>query len=343
MRGGHRDGRCRGVALVFVLWVLTLLSVIVAEFCVTTRGEMAIAWNFKEETVAYYLAEAGVEMSILQLLRASLVPQRLRTPEELEREAEEGIALWRVNTEIPPIPFGDGEFRVFLGNESGKVNLNTADERLLMAMLGGFELGEAQKALIVDSIQDWRDEDDLHRQNGAEDAYYRGLKPPYGCKNGDFDTVEELLLVRGVTPELFWKGLRDIVTVYGGPVKMPKGMRRRVGTGTEGININAASPRLLRGFPFMTDAFVDAVVDYRRTRDIKSQQELAMIIGDEASKALAPFIGFTLSPYYTIASVGRGGEGRVERGVEALVQIDGRTQPPYRILQWTDALMQAER
>ena len=51
---------------------------------------------------------------------------------------------------------------------------------------------------------DWRDPDDFYRLNGAENDYYHSLSEPYECKNGDLDTIEELLLVRGVTTELYY-------------------------------------------------------------------------------------------------------------------------------------------
>ena len=64
----------------------------------------------------------------------------------------------------------------------------------------------ADRDTVIDSILDWRDSNRDHRLNGAEEDYYRGLDPPYSCKDGPFDVVEELLLVRGVTPELFAGG-----------------------------------------------------------------------------------------------------------------------------------------
>ena len=99
-------------------------------------------------------------------------------------------------------------------NESGKVNLNRASEPLLKMMLNNFEIEDADKNIIVDSIMDWRDKDNLHRLNGAEDDYYLSLPQPYKCKNGDFTSIDELLLVRGVTPEIFYGGLKDMVSVY---------------------------------------------------------------------------------------------------------------------------------
>jgi hypothetical protein len=57
---------------------------------------------------------------------------------------------------------------------------------------------------VADAILDWLDPDDEPRELGAEVDYYSGLTPPYGAKNGPVDTVEELLLVRGVTPQLLF-------------------------------------------------------------------------------------------------------------------------------------------
>jgi general secretion pathway protein K len=84
---------------------------------------------------------------------------------------------------------------------------------------------------ILDSILDWKDRDHEHRMNGAEDDYYNSLPDPYDCKDGNFDTIEELLLIKGITPELFYGsgaldkpqgalsgisalGLKDLLTTY---------------------------------------------------------------------------------------------------------------------------------
>src|SRR5207248_10535869 len=48
----------------------------------------------------------------------------------------------------------------------------------------------------------WLDPDDDPRASGAESSYYSGLNPPYKCKNGPLDSLEELLFVSGVTPQL---------------------------------------------------------------------------------------------------------------------------------------------
>jgi len=79
--------------------------------------------------------------------------------------------------------------------------------------------GETAVSTIVDSVVDWVDRDDEEGVNGAETRFYLDRDPPYPAKNGDFDSIEELLQIRGITPELYYgvegvPGLKDIFTPY---------------------------------------------------------------------------------------------------------------------------------
>jgi type II secretory pathway component PulK len=81
---------------------------------------------------------------------------------------------------------------------SGAMGDMTNPARSLLMALPGMD------AAVADAILDWIDEDDEAREYGAESAYYSTLEPPYAPKNGPLDTVEELLRVRGVTPEMLF-------------------------------------------------------------------------------------------------------------------------------------------
>ena len=99
---------------------------------------------------------------------------------------------------------GTGAFRVRLVDESGKININRVNDETLRRIFTNLGLDEARRDILVDSIMDWRDADDLHRTNGAENDYYASLSPPYSAKNGPLDSVEDLLWIKGMTPELFF-------------------------------------------------------------------------------------------------------------------------------------------
>ncbi|HOO89325.1 MAG TPA: type II secretion system protein GspK [Syntrophales bacterium] len=324
-------GNEEGIALFLVLWVLALLTVIVGEFCYTMRTEANITRNFKEETEAYYIAEAGLNRAIVELIRNERIPQKVQTSESEEEEVEERL---RVNTDIPPVSFGGGQFKVHVASESGKINLNTANNALLKMILSGFGLEDENRDVIVDSILDWRDKDQFHRVNGAEDDYYRSLSEPYECRDGDFQSVEELLLVRGVTPELFYGGLEKIVTVYGEESTPKSKTKKKTAEGK--ININAADYHMLISLPGMTEDLVRAIIDYRKVSDFKKMSEVIEIVGPEVYKSIKSYITMDTIPYFTITSVGTTGDGKTRRGVEAFVKIDVKAKKGYRVIRWLD-------
>ena len=339
--------REKGIALFLVLWVLTLLSVIVGEFCFAMRTEVNITRNFKGETEAYYIALAGLNRAIGELIKNEVMPPQTSSPkivgEEEEPEDEEDEERWRVNTDIPAVSYGDGQYEVRIGNERGKININGANEALLKMMLNGFDLEEQEKSIIVDSILDWRDKNNLHRLNGAEDDYYQSLPEPYECKDGDFDSVEELLMVRGVTPEIFYGGLRDIVTVFKpskGGTRVGKGLR--TAKSDEGkININAAPSKVLIALPSMTEDLAQEIIDHRKQSDFKSLTEVSSLVGGNVYNVISPYITLETGPYYSIMSVGKLADSRIQEGVEALVEIDQKLKKKYRVIQWRD-IMNAE-
>lgn len=324
----------RGIALFLVLWVMALLTVIAGEFCYFVRTEANITRNFKEETQTYYIAMSGLSFAIGELVVNELVPRQVKAPDG--KEEQEDIR-WRINTDIPAIPFGDGQFKVERENESGKVNLNRAGAPLLKMMLSNFEIDDANKNIIVDSIMDWRDKDSLHRLNGAEDDYYLSLPQPYKSKNGDFTSIEELLLVRGVTPGVFYGGLKDMVAVY---QDKETGLDNRIIAkfDFDKININAASPRMLRALPRMTEDVVQAIIKYREKKDFRSLTDLSLLVGSDIYAGISPYITLTLSPYYTIKSVGMLKDSQTREGVQAVVKIDRRLTKGYEVIQWIDGL-----
>ena len=175
---------------------------------------------------------------------------------------------------------------------------------------------------------DWRDSDDLHRLNGAENKYYQLLPNPYACKNAAFDSVEELLLVRGMRPELFDEKLKTIVTI------IPESHGTR--TASAQININAAPRRLLEALPQITSQQVQNLIDYRAYRDFISIEEVRDLIGGQTFSAISPYITLSLSPYYTIRAEGRVTGGAVRQIIQAMVKIDEELPAGYQFFNWQD-------
>ncbi|QDT29818.1 General secretion pathway protein K [Gimesia panareensis] len=107
--------------------------------------------------------------------------------------------------------------RFGLSNESGKLNLNILateeeDELELELETEDVTLTAVDRLMyipnmteeIASAILDWIDEDDDPRAYGAESDYYSTLESPYYAKNAPLESLDELLLVRDVTPELLY-------------------------------------------------------------------------------------------------------------------------------------------
>ncbi len=135
----------RGVALLMVLWVLTLLMVLVAEFALSVRTEARTAVFYQEGTQGYYLARAGVFRALLELQRT-----RQRDQAGLPAGAEE--IPFRPNLEPREFQFPGGTCEVRAGDEAGKVNLNQATDAVLRNLLGAIGLAGAERDAVADAI-----------------------------------------------------------------------------------------------------------------------------------------------------------------------------------------------
>jgi len=185
----------KGVALVLVLWVLTLLTIMAGSFTLGMRRETSIIANLRDKAQAIAIAEAGITFAQLNLL----------TVNKEQR--------WRASGHIYPVRFNEADIRIKIQSESGKIDINKANEKLLTGMMAQTDADAIQQQSIVNAIIDWRDKDDLIRINGAEKATYEAADLPYQPRNKPFQTTEELRLVFGVTAEIF-EQLKTMITVY---------------------------------------------------------------------------------------------------------------------------------
>ncbi len=99
---------------------------------------------------------------------------------------------------------GDGTVSLKIIDLERKVNINTANAAVLQQALTVMGVNPDDISVVSDSIQDWRSPAAGPRVAGAESDYYQSLTPPYYAKNAPIDDLSELLLVKGVTPEMYF-------------------------------------------------------------------------------------------------------------------------------------------
>ena len=232
----------RGVALVIVLWALTVIAVISANFTTANRDGLFLARNTVERAKAEALADAGIYRAVLAIVNQEAEPESgdgtasadqdgglagsmqsvranaaaLPDPDaEAEQFGEFGPPTWRTNGKIYQWPVGDATVLISIQDEAGKIDLNAATEDLLQQLFAAVGLAEAEAATLVDRLIDYRDSDQDRRPSGAEDIDYQSADVGYGAKDRPFERTDELRRVLGVTPEIFAQ-IAPLVTVHSG-------------------------------------------------------------------------------------------------------------------------------
>jgi general secretion pathway protein K len=180
-----------------VLWVLALLTLLLASFALVTRTESLQSRHLFDSTRARYAAEAGINQAAWSL---SLPDPVLR---------------WLPDGREYRVEFEEADISIRITDESGLIDLNAAEPPTLTNLFIGVGVDPIAAAALADAILDWRDGDDLKLLNGAEDADYRAEGYPYGAKDAPFDLVGELEQVMGMTPELY-RQVAPALTVYSG-------------------------------------------------------------------------------------------------------------------------------
>ncbi|MDG2305471.1 MAG: type II secretion system protein GspK [Candidatus Binatia bacterium] len=242
----------RGFALLIVLWIFIVLIAVGAEFSAAMRQDVTATMNFAGETQSYYLATAAANRTFYRALIA-----RDEASIDIPLEEQEEEPLIRVDGQWHRQELWGAPVWVRISDESGKIPVNLVTDGLLRQILGHLGLDAEQADEIAAGILDWRDEDDEVRVNGAETDYYLDQPRPYAAKNAKMDSLEELLLIRGVTWDLYHGetedypiGLKHIFTVFN-----PRPV----------LNIRSSPPEVLQALFGLDEEQLGQILEIRNT------------------------------------------------------------------------------
>ena len=278
--------KSRGMALVLTLWILAAMIVLAGGVGVLARTEVQISRNYADMIRCRWAARAGENRAAVEVEALSEKPRTSLGDHDLTLSSDdEGIDL------------GDASFEAVIEDEAGKVNINTAPKKTLEDLFGGSE--------AADCIIDWRDKDDQPRALGAESGYYSDLRSPYKAKNGPFDTVRELLLVKGIAREMLsspatadGRTLENLLTVYSRDSNLTV-------DGKERLNIRTASKDTIKSKlgDVLSDKDIEAIVKDRDAKKIKKAGDLALVAGLSLDKVRRVYDRITVSDKKEIAGL----------------------------------------
>jgi general secretion pathway protein K len=259
-RGPSARRRRRGGALLTVLWMSAALAAIALSVSTSVRTETDHVAATADGLRAHYLATGSVERAVQWMLwgPGGALP-------------DGSVRFWQPDKRRLSMTYPTGDAVVEVIPESAKLDINRASPddlvRVVAAVTGDIPLAQQ----IAAGILEWRG-------SGPPvfDAYYQALGPTFRPRRASFEEIEELLFVRGVTPELFYGnyiadaqgqlyargGLRDCLSVWGslGP-----------------FDVNGASPALLEAMTGMPAAAAQALVARRAVRPFANIGEVAQM------------------------------------------------------------------
>ncbi|MDA3903909.1 MAG: type II secretion system minor pseudopilin GspK [Desulfuromusa sp.] len=291
----------KGMALLLVLIVVTLLTSILMELAYSTLIEQHLAETFRDSTRAYYLARGGITAGQKLLLLDN-------------NDYDSPTEVWGGG--VINYPVGEGFVTMTVEDLDGKLAVNSlvsgnnpqtvVVDRFYRLLLS---LEIDQPAELTAAVIDWLDQgdepfqliqtDDLEMPvAGAESSYYQSLAEPYGCKNGSIESLEDLLLVKGFTDEIF-----KIVSPY---LSVADSKR---------TNINTAGREVLLSLSAkLEEQTVDLIIDNRRDAPIQSIKSLKTLLPEDQYSLMRSFesqrlLG-TTSEFYKISAEAVINDGR---------------------------------
>ncbi|SRR6266508_2603355 len=313
-----------GVALILVLWIFMFLFVVAFEFSTSTREEAAAAHRFSDETVGYYLAVAGFERGLYDFLNQQAGTGSLQQ----DKKSDLFDGSWREEGG------GAGLSRVRLIDEGGKININRVSEETLRRVFTNLGIVDVQRDILVDSIMDWRDADDLHRTNGAENDYYASLSPVYTPKNGPLDSVEELLWIRGMTADLFFGYDEEKGPSTDNPRRVALRELFTVDSPIDRVNLRTASAEVIHALMGIPLEKCQAFIEERKKLSEKSLADLLPLLGIGAGDAALQMFIFTNPSVVAVEAEGRVEDARLPRRVKGIVRLGGAQG--FEVLRWVD-------
>lgn len=309
----------RGVALVIVLLTLFTLGGMAAVFAYSMKVETRLAMNTSNAGELEWLGRSGVEYAKWILMQQDRVGNERGFhalnqfwaggpgPLESADNPFEGLSL-------VDVPLGSGQISIEIRDTERLLNINREARNPLLMDLALARAGAdaTDTAVITGALADWIDRDEFAQAgNGAESEHYLSLDPPYRAKNGPIDDVRELLLVRGITPSIFWgPDFRSTEFGRGSDAKRPSRLDPRassaglaqvfVALSSGRVNINTAPPAVLALLLGGDESLAEQVIRFRAGQDgidgteddqpARSVGEIARLLGPAAAMGQDRFV-----------------------------------------------------
>ncbi|MGI6100576.1 MAG: general secretion pathway protein GspK [Lentisphaerae bacterium] len=339
----------RGSALILVLWVLGILSMLVVSFAFDAHLEGKVISFARKRRKAEALAFSGMQVARMLLdKQLSVSGNESEETKAEDRWYSHALTLRRGGSITLVEPLGEGTIRLDIEPEQVWRNINKLNEEDWERIFQAIGLPEDYWPELIDSYFDWIDPDSIPRQDGAESSdYYETLDPPYQARNAPFDTIRELLLVKGFKEAILSGGVLNPEEPKERQITITNGVQNLLTVFGDGkVNVNAVRQdnlTVLMTLPGVTELGARAIIEERETptyagagtmdddTSYRSVQDFMTRVGDELDDPAIRNFVTTRSEVFRITSVGM--IDRVTRRIWAVVYTNGRI---WRVLRWRE-------
>jgi general secretion pathway protein K len=272
--------------IIAVIWGVGLLAAVAVSLGWTGNISNSLVRNVLETAQVNAIVEAAVNRAVVELC---------------EPQAE---GRWKVDGTPQIFEFDGIKIKVSIQDELGKIDLNQAEETAFINLLQSIGLDAGSATSLSDKIVDWRTATSLKHLNGAKEPEYRASGSAFLPRNGPFQSVDELLLVMDMTPEIF-RRIEPALTVY---------------SARQFINPQVAPREALLALPGMTPDLINATLADRQAQTLP--------VSGLTSNGGALLSGRPFTVYTEFQTINR----TVRH--EAAVRITGNDDQPYWLLNW---------
>jgi general secretion pathway protein K len=318
-------GRRTGAALLLVLWLTAALSAIAFTLANSVRGEIERSSTDADGLKAYYLAEGAIDRLLVYIESGPAFVGPDGKP-----RFEQG------RTHVLLLNFPTGMVRAEYIPENSKLNVNYAPPGEIRRLLLALGADPVRAQAIARGIVDWR-EATPGGSFSELDQYYLSLTPSFRARHASLEEIEELLLVRGVSPDLFYgsytrdaegrliphNGLRDCLSVFGSLGE---------------LDVNSVTPEVMVAVGVAPETAA-AILALRKVQPIRDMGQLAPFSNGSPGMVR---LGMSSGNIVTLRATAQlwlpnGQLSDVHRTVSAMVKLLGpEWDPPFHIMRWYD-------
>jgi general secretion pathway protein K len=318
--------RENGVVLVALLWVLAALSLLALNFAASVRIEASLAQSAGEAERDYFFARGGLEEVVYLLAFPDRDPER---QSRLFPYAGGMNHYWLYQEDLV--------CHVALQDESGKLDLNHCSEESLARLLRVLGVQESQAIYIARRVVEWRKPARLTEADREENHSESST-----ANHRDFYSVEELLMVGGVTREMLYGGPRRNEQ---GKVELRRGLAEYVTAYLENgrVNANYAEPEVLASALDIDLDTAQSIGEERRAEPFKSASDLSQRIPGRLSGESLSALATDLSKTYCLVATAFRRGSKVRRSVKAVIRLDAQWKSHHEKLIWYDEYWPSEQ